>query len=237
MSKELLDKLPSFLAYPLARYQGSELRSPRVLFQFLESLLLYVECLLRAQARDYFDLGRPGSLGIRTERILMLSKRLREAQVPLLVQFLEEERRDEDLSRLVTFRNRWVHGQGSDPDASVAPEPAWIELSVERLLWKVTPVAIDVFRTGPTGSVQTFRLQGLRGLFDAPMFHHDQLPAGLEDGALVACAPGFEPTVLWPFCISANGSLGENRVKMLARVVGKRKEYLDPLDLFGMTGG
>jgi hypothetical protein len=234
MNRNLVDRLPSFLAYPLARYQCSALRSPQVLFQILESLLLYVECLLRAQTKDHSDLGRPGSLGLRTERILLLSRRLNEARVPLLVEFIEQGRRDEDLSRLVAFRNRWVHAKSPAPDADAA-DPDWSQAAIERLLWKVTPVTIDVFRTGPSADSHTFSLHGLRGLFEAPVSHHEGLLVGLEDGSLVAQAPGQEPVILAPFFILTTGKLGENRVKMLARVVGAKKEYFDPVDLFELA--
>lgn len=231
MNRDLLDGLPSFLAYPYSRYLEDPKRAPRLLFHILENLLHYVECLLRAQGNDKSDLGRPSGLGIRTERILLLSKRLREAERQPLIQFVREDRRDEDLDLLVSSRNRWSHPQEADADKSVFENSDEFDAAIRRLLQKVTPVTVHVIRNSPAEGPRSFALKGLRGLFDAPTSSLGQTMHEPEDGALAAHAAGIPPVILDPFLVFSVGSLGENRVKMLARVRGGTTRYVDALDL------
>jgi hypothetical protein len=171
-------------------------------------------------------------LGIRIERVLLLSKRLREAQKHLIVEFIEEDRLDADLSRLVSFRNKWAHVRGQAVGLSSDADFGASEGAIERLLWKVAPVAIAVVSSSQQGLTEACKLHGLRGLFDAPLCHIDQPLPSVEEGVLVALAQDQEAILLSPFLVHARGRFGENRVKMLARLAGNRVEYYDPLEFF-----
>lgn len=227
-----LDRLPTLLAYPLARYQQTPVWDPRALFLIVEILLIYAEDLLRAQLRDDSELKRPVAMGQRVERCLLLSNRLRKLRREPLVELVKENEENADLRLLITTRNHWVH---SGP--VLKADRSKLDNAMERLLSEVERASIAVVQAVSGEEITANALVGMSGLFGGhPILLHQEAGRFVfrSDGpALIAVPPEGLPIDLFPYLIYEVGGSGENRVMLLTRISGGKPEYLDPFEVIG----
>jgi hypothetical protein len=227
-----LARLPTLLAYPIARYLNNATWNPMTLFLITEIFLIYTESLLRAQLRDDVDLKRPAGMGQRVERCLVMTNRLKELEREPLVEFVKETEENADLRLLISTRNTWVH---SGP--SLKPGRQKLDDAMGRLLTRIERVSIALVLEGSANPAVATALVGLSGLFGGPSILLPQKPDGVtfraDGSSLVAVPPEGAVVDLYPYLIYETGDAGENRVKLLTRIGSGKLEYLDPLEALG----
>jgi hypothetical protein len=196
-----------------------------------ETLLIYVEGLLRAQLSDSSGLNMPAAIGRRVERCLLLRARLERLSREPIIDFVREDSENPQLRLLTEARNKWAH---SGPIAET--DRRELDRALEYLLAEVTAVSIGLICTADRGSRSAIELAGLAGIFGGRLIdleNNNSDVSNLADLTLVAIPPIGDIVRLSPFMVYEMGMAGEHRVRLLTRLRGGKPEYLDPFEAIG----
>lgn len=232
MQPPLLNKLPLPLAlmyYSLAHVRPLAIRGHLVL---AETMVQYVEYVLRAQCSDTSDHQRPLSFGRRVSTIQRLTKDLELKQEEPFISLWNDQKDRENLNQLVSNRNRWAHHR-----TSMEPQATSEQLltQLEQLLRNVCSGDLIWLKREDSGPPVPLHLQGLRSLYEPEVYQWEAGFDQWEEGRLYITDGKSRARALYPFLDAATGESGEHRV-LVQTFQGKEVLYLDPTQDFISNG-